>query len=179
MSRSLSLSICGLLLLGLFVGPAAFAEFPEFVYPEQAGGAPDAPGDPNADGNFRPLVTTASALAIVLAIFGGLVWVSRKYGGGAKVGGTMPEDVFRVLGGASLDARTQVRFLRVGNKVLVIGQAQTGDPVTLSEIDDPDEVERITARCMGRPEIVGQRTPSVRPAMERPGPIRRSGATAG
>ncbi|OYP29848.1 FliO/MopB family protein [Rhodopirellula sp. MGV] len=173
MSKRLALSICGLLLLCITSGSPAMAEFPELVYPDEAGEVQNA----ESEGLLPPMVlTTVSALAVVLAVFGGLVWVSRSYGGTRKAAGSLPDDVFCVLGTSSIDARTRVSYVRVGERLLLIGQTQNGDPVTLAEIVDPDEVERITARCQGRPEIVGRRTTSSSPSGTGTiTPIRRSG----
>jgi hypothetical protein len=110
-----------------------------------------------ADRFSGPIVTTVSSLLVVLAIFGGLVWISRRYGSTQTPTGALPDDVLQRLGSAAIDAKTQVTFLKVGQRILVIGQTPTGDPRTLSEIVDPDEVGRITNRCLGRPEIVGRR----------------------
>ncbi|WP_372897871.1 FliO/MopB family protein [Stieleria sp.] len=105
-----------------------------------------------------PVVTTVSSLLVVLAVFGGLVWISRRYGSSGTLAGALPEDVLRNLGSAAIDAKTRVTFLKVGARILVIGQTASGDPQTLSEITEPDEVARLTNRCLGRPEIVGRRT---------------------
>ncbi|MCS7467069.1 flagellar biosynthetic protein FliO [Stieleria sp. ICT_E10.1] len=105
-----------------------------------------------------PVVTTVSSLLVVLAVFGGLVWISRRYGSSRTLAGALPEDVLRNLGSAAIDAKTRVTFLKVGARILVIGQTPSGDPQTLSEITEPDEVARLTNRCLGRPEIVGRRT---------------------
>ncbi|WP_419580624.1 FliO/MopB family protein [Stieleria magnilauensis] len=105
-----------------------------------------------------PVVTTVSSLLVVLAVFGGLVWISRRYGSSGTLAGALPEDVLRNLGSAAIDAKTRVTFLKVGARILVIGQTPSGDPQTLSEITEPDEVARLTNRCLGRPEIVGRRT---------------------
>ncbi|MCA9135650.1 MAG: flagellar biosynthetic protein FliO [Planctomycetales bacterium] len=104
-----------------------------------------------------PVITTVSSLLVVLAVFGGMVWVSRRFGSSRQPAGVLPEDVLKNLGSAAIDARTRVTFLKLGTRILVIGQTQNGEPQRLSEITDPDEVERLTNRCLGRPEIVGRR----------------------
>jgi flagellar biogenesis protein FliO len=126
------------------------------------------------DGVFAPIITTGSALLVVLALFGVFVVVSRRWGPSRPIAGGVPEDVVQHLGSTPLDAKTRVTFLKIGQRLLVIGQTQSGDPQTLSEITDPDEVERLTHRLMGRPEIVGKRSP----AMSGMG-IRRSDIAAG
>ena len=129
-------------------------DFPALIVPESMESDEAAVG---ADGLAGPVVTTVSSLLVVLAIFGALVWISRRYGSARTPAGVLPEDVLRNLGGASIDAKTRVSFLRVGQRILVIGQTANGDPQTLTEIREPEEVERLTNRCLGRPEIVGRR----------------------
>ncbi|WP_220498282.1 FliO/MopB family protein [Rhodopirellula sp. JC639] len=130
-------------------------EFPALVVPGDA----DADGRASSDGALAgPLVTTVSSLLVVLAVFGGLVWISRRYGSSRTFQGALPEDVLRTLGSSAIDAKTRVTFVKVGARILVIGQTASGDPQTLSEITDPEEVERLTNRCLGRPEIVGRRS---------------------
>ena len=131
--------------------------FPALIVPQEEATKTDQAAD---DGLTGPLVTTISALLIVLAVFGVLVWVSRRYGAVRTSGGVLPEDVAKHLGSTALDAKTRLSFVRIGTRILVIGQTQNGDPQTLTEIDDPEEVERLTNRCLGRPEIVGRRQAS-------------------
>ncbi|MDV6030995.1 MAG: FliO/MopB family protein [Phycisphaera sp. RhM] len=129
--------------------------FPALMVSEDAA----ADDGPAAGGTLAgPVVTTVSSLLVVLAVFGGLVWISRRYGSSRTLAGALPEDVLRNLGSAAIDAKTRVTFLKVGARILVIGQTPSGDPQTLSEITEPDEVARLTNRCLGRPEIVGRRT---------------------
>ncbi|QDV46647.1 hypothetical protein Enr13x_65560 [Stieleria neptunia] len=129
-------------------------EFPDLMVSDAA-----ADDGQTAEGTLAgPVVTTVSSLLVVLAVFGGLVWISRRYGSSRTLGGALPDDVLRNLGSAAIDAKTRVTFLKVGARILVIGQTPTGDPHTLSEITEPDEVARLTNRCLGRPEIVGRRT---------------------
>ncbi|WP_161604377.1 FliO/MopB family protein [Roseiconus nitratireducens] len=108
-----------------------------------------------------PVVTTASALAVVLAVFGCLVWITKRYGPVSGPRGGLPEDVLQNLGHAMIDGKTRVTFLRLGDRVLVLGQTASGDPHTLTEITDPEEISRVTHRCLGRPKIVGQRRRAV------------------
>ncbi|QEG02016.1 Flagellar biosynthesis protein, FliO [Stieleria maiorica] len=137
------------------VQQASAGEFPSLVVPGDA----DADDRASSDGALAgPVVTTVSSLLVVLAVFGGLVWISRRFGSSRTFQGALPEDVLRNLGGAAIDAKTRVTFLKVGARILVIGQTTAGDPQTLSEITDPEEVERLTNRCLGRPEIVGRRS---------------------
>jgi len=133
-------------------------DFPPLVVDDDVPQAGDP--EPSENGLVAPLVTTASALLVVLAVFGVFVFVSRRFGNSRPVIGGVPDDVVQHLGSTPLDAKTRVMFLKIGQRLLVIAQTQSGDPQTLSEITDPDEVERLTQRLLGRPEIVGKRSPS-------------------
>lgn len=134
------------------------APFPRLIAPDDlsldASGKTD---DASATGFAAPVITTISALLIVLSLFAGLVWISRRYGGNEPSRGALPQDVLQNLGSTALDAKTRVSFLKLGDRILVVAQTQTGDPQTLAEITDPDEISRVTNRCMGRPEIIGRR----------------------
>lgn len=131
-------------------------DFPTLIAPTAS--ATDNTKEEPKGGFSGPLITTISSLVVVLAIFGGLVWISRHYGGASTPNGALPKDVLQHLGSSALDAKTKVTFLKCGNRILVVGQTQNGDPHTLTEITETDEVERITNRCMGRPEIIGRRS---------------------
>ncbi|MEO1618162.1 MAG: flagellar biosynthetic protein FliO, partial [Planctomycetota bacterium] len=128
-------------------------EFPALVVPEDT-----AAGDSLQLGSgTSPVTTTVCALLVVLSLFGGFVWISRRMGAGSSAPAGIPEDVFRSLGSVALDAKSRAVFLRIGTKVVVVAQTASGESSTLTEITDPEEVERITNRCLGRPEIVGRR----------------------
>lgn len=129
-------------------------QFPMLQVPGLSGESEPAGTDAGFAG---PVVTTVSSLLVVLAVFGGMVWISRRFGSARTPAGALPDDVLRNLGSASIDAKTRITFLKVGQRILVIGQTPSGEPQTLSEITDPEEVERLANRCLGRPEIVGRR----------------------
>ncbi|MEM6469934.1 MAG: hypothetical protein AAF802_10305 [Planctomycetota bacterium] len=129
--------------------------FPTLQTTEESGGEPV--GGPSKS----PITTTVCALMVVLSLFGVFVWGSRRLGGGNVIAEGIPEDVFRDLGSVPLDAKSRARFLRVGAKIVVVCQGGGGEMTTMTEISDSEEVERITNRCTGRPEIVGRRSAQV------------------
>ncbi len=91
------------------------------------------------------MTTVASSLTIVIGLFMGFVWLSRR-AVGTKAGTVSPQ-VIQTLGRHSLNARQEVQLLRFGSKLLAVAvspQATT----TLAEITDPDEVQQITERCL-------------------------------
>lgn len=109
--------------------------------------ATDRPADPvEAPSTIAPIITVVSSLAIVLALFCGLVWVSRKFGGRAGSSKPLPASVIRPIGHAMLDPRTKVLLVQCGRRVLVLAQTATG-VTPLSEVTSPDEVRELMAMC--------------------------------
>jgi flagellar biogenesis protein FliO len=97
-----------------------------------------------APGGIQSVATVGGSLAVVLGIFFLVVWVLRR---AAPQGfGTLPGEVFEVLGRAALANRQQVHLLRCGNKLLLVCVTATGTG-TLSEITDPAEVDRLAGLC--------------------------------
>ncbi len=96
-----------------------------------------------------PMITVASSLLVVLGLFAAVVWGTRKFGPGGSHKGTVPKEVMQTLGSMPIDARTQVRVLRIGYRILVLSHSGT-QLQTLCEIQDPDEVREITAACVGK-----------------------------
>lgn len=93
---------------------------------------------------LRPLLTAAASLGMVLGLFFIAAWALRRTLPAAH--GRLPAEVFEVLGRAPLAGRQQVFLARLGNKLLLICLAPSG-PCTLGEIDQPEEVERLTGLC--------------------------------
>lgn len=95
-----------------------------------------------------PAVTVTSSLALVLGLFAGLIWLTRKFGTRSLSSGSIPTEVMQSLGSTALDARTRVTMLRCGNRIFVVSQSPTGvQPI--GEITNPDEVRELTASCLG------------------------------
>ena len=88
------------------------------------------------------LVSTLSSLAIVLGLFAGIVWFSRRFSGNSGIHHQLPKSVFETLGSSTLDARTKVLVLRCGQKVVAVAQTSAGiQPIT--EWTDPNEVAHL------------------------------------
>jgi flagellar protein FliO/FliZ len=90
------------------------------------------------------VVTVISSLAVVLGLFFMTAWLMRRSGPGGLA--TLPGDVFESLGRAQLSNRQQVHLVRCGTKLLLVSVTPDGAE-TLTEIDDPDEVTRLTGLC--------------------------------
>jgi len=90
------------------------------------------------------LLTTALSLGLIV---GALVIVGRvmkRYGFQSRQ--SLPADAFEILGRRQIDSRTAVHLVKCGSRILVLGVGTEGIR-TLSEIDDPVEVERLTDAC--------------------------------
>jgi flagellar protein FliO/FliZ len=101
----------------------------------------DRPASPTPSGAVG---TVVGSLAIVIGLFLVLAWCSRRF---APAGAAqLPSEVLELLGRSSLHAKQQVQLVRIGNKLLLIAQTPAGAD-TLTEITDPEEVERLASLC--------------------------------
>ena len=100
------------------------------------------PGTPAAPG--RMLTTVLTSLSVVLGVFLLLVWMARR--GRARGRGTLPFDVVETLGRAPLTGRQEMQLVRVGHKLLLLSVTPTSAE-TLTEITDPDEIDRLSQIC--------------------------------
>ncbi len=91
-------------------------------------------------GGWKSLLTTVFALMVVLAAFMAFAMFTRRAWNVTK--GTLPKQVFEVLGKTTYAPRQQMMVVRFGHKVLLVNHEQ-GNVQTLSEIDEPQEVDRI------------------------------------
>jgi flagellar biogenesis protein FliO len=105
--------------------------------PKQPGGASEKP-------NMPLWASGAGSLALVLGVFLLVVWVVRRAipGGSAQ----LPREALEVLGRAPLFARNNAYLVRCGSKLLLLNVSPTAVE-TLTEITDPDEVDRLRALC--------------------------------
>ena len=84
------------------------------------------------------------SLTFVLALFAAGAWALRR---GLPAGAAVvPSEVVEVLGRVPLAHRQQAQLLRVGNKLLLVSLFPGGaEPLT--EVTDPDEVQRLIGLC--------------------------------
>jgi flagellar biogenesis protein FliO len=97
-----------------------------------------------SSGWFGNLVSMMFSLLFVVGVFLFLVWGFRKTGLPAMV--SLPDSVVQVLGQRNLSPRQPMYVVRFGSKLILVSQ-QAGQTQTLSEIVDPDEVERLVQLC--------------------------------
>jgi flagellar biogenesis protein FliO len=113
-------------------------------------GAHDRSGrPPNQNEVDRPdgppsLITVGSSLAVVLGLFFVVAWLVRRAAPGGSL--QLPKEVVEVLGRAVLTNRGHVQLVRCGAKLLLVSVTPAGAE-TLTEITDPDEVNRLVALC--------------------------------
>lgn len=96
------------------------------------------------------LTTVGGSLAVVLGLILLVAWILRKTSPAAGV--PLPKEVFEVLGRAPLATRQQVHLLRCGKKLLLVSVTPAGVE-TLTEVEDPVEVDRLAGLCQqARPD---------------------------
>jgi flagellar biogenesis protein FliO len=88
----------------------------------------------------------ASSLAVVLVVFFALMALLRR--GLPAQGGKLPLPVLEVLGHSTIGGKQQLHLVRCGHKLLLTCTTTAGMQ-TLTEIDEPAEVERLAALCRG------------------------------
>jgi flagellar biogenesis protein FliO len=95
-------------------------------------------------------VTVGGSLAVVVGLFLLFMWGMRRTMPGQVA--TLPKEVVDVLGRAALASRQQVYLLRCGSKLLLVSVTPAGVE-TLTEIEDPPEVDRLLGLCaQARPD---------------------------
>lgn len=100
------------------------------------------------------ILQTLGALGLVIGLILAARVVLRRWAGpGAAVGGS---PVVEVLARTSVGARQSVLLLRLGKRILIVGQSSAGlSP--LASVDDPDEVADIlTALTRSKPQSISQ-----------------------
>jgi flagellar protein FliO/FliZ len=124
--------------------PAATAEKPLPLAPPRRTAASSSPRERRTPTPANALSTVISSLAVVLGLFALVAWFTRRARPRSKV--ALPGEVVETLGRAPLNARQEMHLVRVGNKLLLLSVTAT-DAETLTEITDPDEIDRLTHLC--------------------------------
>lgn len=95
-------------------------------------------------GQTRGSLATFTTACLVVGVACAIVWLARR--GLPASRGRLPADALECLGRATLGPKLEVHLLRIGGKLLLVGSSANSHQ-TLTEITDPDEVERIVAAC--------------------------------
>lgn len=105
---------------------------------------PPEPGQRSSSGPAASAITAGAALSIAIGLFLLFAWIMRKHAPSAAA--ALPSEVFEALGRATLPDKQHAYLIRCGGKLLVVA-GSPGQLQTLTEIDDVDEVARLTALC--------------------------------
>ncbi|MEM8739355.1 MAG: flagellar biosynthetic protein FliO [Planctomycetota bacterium] len=110
----------------------------------RSSGAPGAPAGPDGQAGLDPptggwLLSTLAALGVVIALIFAARWVYTKLGGQVVARAT---PAVEVLSRTTVAPKNHVLLLRVGQRVLVVGDSSTGLR-TLANLDEPEEVASI------------------------------------
>ena len=103
-----------------------------------AGGETVVPAAPSLE-----LPRVAAAMAVVLGLIFGLRWVMRR--AFPSAGAARPSAAVQVLTRTVLSPRQQLMLVRVGRRLIVVGDSG-GQMTSLSEITDPDEVAALVGQ---------------------------------
>ena len=90
------------------------------------------------------VTTVGTSLAVVLGLFILLVWFSRRFTPAGSA--VLPKEAVELLGRTSLGGTHQVQLMRIGAKLLLVSLSPQGAR-TLTEINSPTEVERLSELC--------------------------------
>ena len=93
---------------------------------------------------WASLISMVASLCVVIGLFLGLAWTLRRTTG--QPFGSLPKEVVQILGRTAMAPRQQVYLLRFGSKLILVSH-QLGQTETLSEIEDPLEVDRLSGLC--------------------------------
>ena len=123
--------------------PAAAASEAQPLAPRTVGSRdaeplPSAGSGGNSAGGY--VLPTLAALGVVLGLLYGLKAVAAKLGG---ITPARPSASVEVLSRTAVGAKGHVLLLRVGGRVLVVGDSAAGGLRTLDRIDDEDEVAEL------------------------------------
>ena len=99
---------------------------------------------PKRSAPTRSFLLVVGSLALVIALFLLVVWITRRTM--PRASALLPKEVVQVLGRAMLAGRQRMYLIRVGNKLLLVSLTPTGTE-TLTEITDPVEVDRLLGIC--------------------------------
>ena len=117
--------------------------------PRSSLGIPDAGSDEAADDRSGGIGSILVALGFVIVLMLGVAKVVQRRNPFAVMGVT--REAIDVLGRRTVDPRNSIFIVRVGPKILLLGNSANG-LTTLSEIDDPIEVAALSNQCRAASE---------------------------
>lgn len=100
---------------------------------------------PSAPKNTKSsFLSILASLGIVIGLFLFLAWAMKR--SSSQHAPNLPKEVIQVLGRTQIAPRQLLYVLRFGSRLVLVTQ-QAGQTTTLSEIEDPLEVDRIAGLC--------------------------------
>jgi len=100
-------------------------------------------------------IRMVSALALVLALIGGLVFVIRRFAG-TRLGAPVSAQVIQVLASGYIGPRKTISLVSVAGEFFAVGMTQT-ELVSLGHIADRERVQQfLSAATSGRPVVPGR-----------------------
>jgi len=102
-------------------------------------------------------IRMASALALVLALIGGLVVLVRRFAG-TRLCAPVSAPIVQVLGSGYIGPRKTISLVSVAGEFLIVGMTPT-DMVSLGHITDRERVQQfMSAATPGRSAVPGRRS---------------------
>ena len=101
----------------------------------------------NSTTGFQPIVQAGIGLAVVLPLIVICMFVMKKATPKGMLG--LPAEAIEVLGNTALDAKHHLKLIRLGKK-LVLLSVTDGNVQPVSEVEDPEEVQRLVAMCQNK-----------------------------
>ena len=117
--------------------------------PRSSLGIPDAGSNEAAADRSSGFGSILVALGFVIVLMLGVAKVVQRRNPFAVTG--VPREAIDVLGRRTVDPRNSIYIVRVGPKILLLGNSANG-LTTLSEIDDPIEVAALSNQCRAASE---------------------------
>ena len=100
-------------------------------------------------------IRMASALALVLALMGGLVMLIRRFAG-TRFCAPVSTQIVQVLGSGHIGPRKSISLVSVAGEFLIVGMTPT-DLVSLGHITDRERVQQfLSAATSGRSVLPGR-----------------------
>lgn len=100
-------------------------------------------------------IRMASALAIVLALMGGLVVLVRRFAG-TRFCAPVSAPIIQVLGSGYIGPRKSISLVSVAGELLIVGMTPT-DLVSLGHVTDRERVQQfLSAATSGRSIVPGR-----------------------
>lgn len=100
-------------------------------------------------------IRMASALALVLALIGGLVLLVRRFGG-ARLSSPASAQIVQVIGSGYIGPRKTISLVSVAGEFLVVGMTPT-ELVSLGHITDRERVQQFLSEVPSGRSVVSNK----------------------